>query len=34
MALTDFFRINLPYGLKKKLDNKWFIFNREDMPLG
>ncbi len=34
MALTDFFRINLPYGLKKNDNNEWFCFNREYVPLG
>ena len=34
MALTDFFRINLPYGLKKTANNEWYVFNREYMPLG
>ncbi|WP_373060293.1 hypothetical protein [Zunongwangia sp. H14] len=34
MALTDFFRINFPYGLKKNNNNEWFVFNREYMPLG
>jgi len=34
MALTDFFRINLPYGMEKNELNEWFVFNREYMPLG
>lgn len=34
MALTDFFRINLPYGIKKNSNDEWFIFNREYVPLG
>lgn len=34
MALTDFFRINLPYGLKKNSKGEWFTFNREYVPLG
>jgi hypothetical protein len=34
MALTDFFRINLPYGVKKDSDGAWFAFNREYKPLG
>jgi len=34
MALTDFFRINLPYGLKRNDENEWFCFNREYLPLG
>jgi hypothetical protein len=34
MALTDFFRINLPYGMKRNSNNEWFFFNREYVPLG
>jgi hypothetical protein len=34
MALTDFFRINLPYGLRKNTKGEWFAFNREYVPLG
>lgn len=34
MGLTNFFRINLPYGIKKNSDNTWFAFNREYVPLG
>lgn len=34
MALTDFFRINLPYGIQRNGDNEWFCFNREYLPLG
>lgn len=34
MALTDFFRINLPYGMKKNQNNEWYFFNREYLPLG
>lgn len=34
MALTDFFRINLPYGISKNLKGEWFVFNREYAPLG
>jgi hypothetical protein len=34
MALSDFFRINLPYGLKKNSKGEWFAFNREYLPLG
>lgn len=34
MAYKDFFRINLPYGMRKNLNNEWFFFNREKMPLG
>lgn len=32
--LTDFFRINMPYGLQKNKDGEWMAFNREYMPLG
>jgi hypothetical protein len=32
--LSDFFRINLPYGLKRNSNNEWFAFNREYVPLG
>jgi hypothetical protein len=34
MALTDFFRINFPYGMKCNNDDEWFVFNREYIPLG
>lgn len=34
MALTDFFRINMPYGMKKNAKGEWFFFNREYVPLG
>lgn len=34
MALSDFFRINLPYGIKRNSSDEWFAFNREYMPLG
>lgn len=32
--LSDFFRINLPYGFARNEDNQWMAFNREYMPLG
>lgn len=32
--LNDFFRINLPYGIKKNENNEWAAFNREYLPLG
>jgi hypothetical protein len=32
MALSDFFRINMPYGLKRNPSDEWFAFNREYMP--
>ena len=34
MALGDFFRINMPYGMRKNEKNEWFVFNREYKPLG
>jgi hypothetical protein len=34
MALGDFFRINMPYGIKINGDGEWFAFNREYKPLG
>jgi hypothetical protein len=34
MALTDFFRINLPYGIQKNDTGEWAAFNREYKPLG
>jgi hypothetical protein len=34
MALTDFFRINLPYGIQRNSNDEWFVFNREYSPLG
>lgn len=32
--LDNFFRINLPHGLKRQDRNKWIVFNREYAPLG
>lgn len=32
--LSDFFRINLPYGMKRNTNNEWVFFNREYVPLG
>ncbi len=34
MAFTDFFRINLPYGIAKNSKGEWTAFNREYLPLG
>jgi hypothetical protein len=34
MALSDFFRINLPYGIRKNKDGKWFAFNMLYSPIG
>nr|WP_320023214.1 hypothetical protein [uncultured Draconibacterium sp.] len=32
--LSDFFRINLPYGLARNKKGEWMAFNREYMPIG
>ncbi len=32
--LSDFFRINLPYGLERNANGEWMAFNREYLPLG
>jgi len=32
--LSDFFRINLPYGMEKDKNGKWFAFNRGYKPIG
>lgn len=32
--LTNFFRINLPYGIARNNNDEWMAFNREYMPLG
>ncbi len=34
MAYKDFFRINMPYGMRKNTNNEWLFFNREKMPIG
>jgi hypothetical protein len=34
MALTDFFRINMPYGIVKNDKGEWLAFNREYVPIG
>jgi len=34
MALTDFFRINMPYGIAKNDKGEWLAFNREYVPIG
>jgi len=34
MALSDFFRINFPYGIARDPEIGWYAFNREYMPLG
>lgn len=32
--LSDFFRINLPYGLKRNENGEWMAFNSEYKPIG
>ncbi|MGD1947305.1 MAG: hypothetical protein ACFB0A_13825 [Croceivirga sp.] len=34
MSLNNFFRINLPYGIKRNEKGEWAAFNREYKPLG
>ena len=34
MALSDFLRINLPYGMRKNDRGEWMFFNREYTSLG
>lgn len=34
MALNNFFKINLPYGIKRNDKGHWAAFNREYRPLG
>ena len=34
MPLSDFFRINLPYGIARNDVGEWIAFNREYKPLG
>ena len=34
MALTDFFRINMPYGMQRNTKGEWMFFNREYTSLG
>lgn len=34
MSLSNFFKINLPYGIEKDDNGNWMAFNREYMPLG
>ncbi len=31
--LSDYFRVNLPYGMVKK-NGRWMLFNRENLPIG
>lgn len=32
--LSDFFRINLPYGLVRNNKGRWMAFNRDFLPIG
>ncbi len=32
--LSNFFRINMPYGLAKNKNGEWMAFNRDYMPIG
>ncbi len=34
MAFNNFFKINLPYGIKRNENGHWAAFNREYRPLG
>ncbi|MDB5227341.1 MAG: hypothetical protein JWN78_1534 [Bacteroidota bacterium] len=34
IGLNNFFRINLPYGLRRTSKNEWVAFNRLYLPLG
>jgi hypothetical protein len=34
MALTHFFKINFPYGIKRNESDEWSAFNRDYFPLG
>lgn len=34
MPLTDFFRINMPYGIIRNSKGEWTAFNREYAPIG
>ena len=34
MALSDFLRINMPYGMRKNDRGEWMFFNREYTSLG
>lgn len=34
MSLSNFFKINLPYGIKRNPNDEWFAFNREYAPIG
>ena len=32
--LNNFFRINMPYGIRRGPEGSWSAFNRDKMPLG
>lgn len=32
--MTEFFRINMPYGMYRDENGRWMVFNREYLPLG
>lgn len=32
--LSDFFRINMPYGIARNDNGEWLAFNREYLPIG
>jgi hypothetical protein len=32
--MTNFFRINMPYGITRNENGEWTAFNREYMPIG
>lgn len=32
--LSDYFRITLPYGMRRNEDGEWMPFNRENAPIG
>ena len=34
MDINDFFRINMPYGIRKDNNGRWVAFNREYLPIG
>jgi len=34
MSLTNFFRVNLPYGIQRNSNDEWSAFNREYQPIG
>lgn len=34
MSLSNFFKINLPYGIQRNSNDEWMAFNREYVPLG